>query len=511
MANNDSHREPMSSMTRRSFLATTGMALGAGMAGAQSANDPSVERAKIEAEDRRTRNRTARALKAKGKGNGLNLIVIVADTWRTDHLGCYGSQRAKTPHLDEFARNAVVFERSYADGLPTLPARRVYHTGKSVIPGSQWMGLPAGEVTLAQILGKHGYWSGLLCDVYHYFAPDMNLHVGFDNWQWIRGQEHDPYLGGPREKFQPKAHMPADLWSPSYDPHLRQYLMNTQYRKGEDDYFCAQTTRAAMDWLEQNATNRPFMLWIEMFDPHEPWDPPPRFAKMYRDDYGYDRFLFGYGVQNAKHKPDFTPHLPVIRDLYRSEVTFSDHCIGRLLERIEQLGLLDDTVIAFTSDHGTHLGEFGQVQKQAALLNSCLTHLPLIIRHPERSTAGTRVPAIVSAMDYAPTFCSLLGIEDPAGMHGQNLWPLVTGKVNRLRDRAFTQYGQFASLRTDKWHYFQGLQARNPGLGPMLCDLTADPGEQKNVLAAHPEVAAELRQCLCERHGCELPKPVVKG
>ncbi|GAI11738.1 unnamed protein product, partial [marine sediment metagenome] len=136
-----------------------------------------------------------------------------------------------------------------------------------------------------------------------------------------------------------------------------------------------------MDWLEQNAKGNPFMLWIDMFDPHEPWDAPERFQKMYRDEYSYERYMFGYGVRNADIRPD---DLPVIKDLYAAEVTFSDYCIGRLLKRVEQLGLMDNTIIVFSTDHGTHLGEKGCVQKTPGLLNACVTRIPLIIKHPDK-------------------------------------------------------------------------------------------------------------------------------
>jgi arylsulfatase A-like enzyme len=287
--------------------------------------------------------------------------------------------------------------------------------------------------------------------------------------------------------------------------------MNTQHFKGEDDYFCARTATAAMEWLDMNATNSPFMLWIEMFDPHEPWDPPPRFAKMVRDDYGYDRFLFGYGVQGGAIKPDFTPHLSVIRDLYRAEVTFTDHCIGRLLEKLEQMKLLDETIVVFTSDHGTHLGELGYVQKQAALLNSLVMHVPLMIRHPDRSTAGKRVSALTSTIDYAPTFCSLLGIDDQDHMDGKNLWPLVEGRSDSLHERTFTQFGNFASVRNDSWHYFQHLSGNNVGAGPCLYDLNADPDETQNVAEAHPDQVQQLRERIAERVGHKLPEPAAAG
>jgi arylsulfatase A-like enzyme len=502
-------------LNRRGFLSRVG--LGAAGAAALAGTSQGAEPAKAhepaelapdqrELAERGVRNRAARAIKRTAKPNGLNLVVLIADTFRRDHVGAYGAERVKTPCLDQLAAESVVFDNAFADGLPTIPCRRVYHTGKSVLPGAAWIPHPAEEVNVAQILGAHGFWTGLVCDVYHYFKPDMNLHAGFDTWEWIRGHESDPYLGGPKEKFQPKDHMPADLWNPSYDNAMRTYMMNSQEWETEDDYMAAHTVSRATKWLERNATNTPFMLWVEMFDPHEPWDAPPRFQKMYRDDYGFERFLFGYGVQGGANKPDFTPHLPVIRDLYAAEVSYVDHCVGRLLESMEKMKLLDNTIVVFTTDHGTHLGELGYVQKQPALLNSLVMHLPLFIRHPDRSTAGKRVAELVSAIDFAPTFCHMLGIDDQEQMDGQSMWPLVTGQRDRLHDRVFTQFSNFASVRDRGWHYFQHVSGNNPGAGPCLYDLEQDPGETKNVLEAHADVGANLRAMLADRLKQELPK-----
>lgn len=507
---NNQPAQRKSGVSRRTFLSALGAsgALAATSASGSEADQPNEQALfgrEREILERRKRGAAQRAIKQTSRANGMNLIVVIADTWRTDHLGAYGNSRAKTPHLDHLASQGVLFENMYGDGLPTIPARRVYHTGKSIVPGARWIPLPADDVTMAQILKKHGYWTGLVADVYHYFKPDMNLHVGFDTWQWIRGQESDPYLGGPREAFQPKQHMPPELWNPAYDKQMRQYMMNTQYWKGEDDHFSAQTVRTACHWLDQNATNSPFMLWVELFSPHEPWDPPKRFANMYRDDYGYERFLFGYGVQSGKHKPDFEPFLPTIRDLYRAEVTYVDYCIGRLLEKIESLKLLDDTVIVFTTDHGTHLGELGYVQKQPALLNRCVMHLPLIIRHPDNNVAGKRIAALTSAMDLAPTCCQLLGIDDQIQMNGANMWSLVTGQNDKLRDRTYTQFGSFGSVRDLNWHYFQNVQGKFRGAGPCLYDLRKDPGEATNVLSQNVEVAREMAEHLADRFGGKLP------
>jgi arylsulfatase A-like enzyme len=434
--------------------------------------------------------------------SGLNIIVIIADTFRADHLGCYGSTRVKTPHLDKLARESVVFTDVTTEGLPTIPCRRVYHTGKSVLPEAKWQPLEKEDITFAQILGKCGFTNGFIVDTYHYFKPDYNFHRGFDSWQWIRGQETDKWKSGPKGAFDPRKHMPAHLWNETYDRNMRQYLMNTQDRRGPDDYFCAQSCKAATDWLERNSKNKPFMLWIDMFDPHEPWDAPPQFQRMYRDEYPYERYLFGYGVRNQDIRPE---DLPVIRDLYAAEVTFSDYCIGRLLERVEQMGLMDDTVIVFSTDHGTHLGEEGCVQKTPGLLNQCVTHIPLIIRHPDSSFAGKRIGGLVNAIDYLPTFLSLLGVRDYKNVDGQDMWPLATGQAESIHEEVYTVFGNFGAIHTLDWHYFQNVRGNGTGKGPCLYNLKADPAQTKNVLRDFPDMAKQLRGKLENYLKIEIP------
>ena len=435
------------------------------------------------------------------KPNGLNLIVIVADTWRTDYLGVYGGRKVPTPHLDRFAAEGVLFENAYADSLPTLPTRRVWQAGRSLLADKDpwWAAHDPEAVTIAEVLSKAGYYTGLIADTFHYFKPGMNFHQGYQTFEWIRGQESDAWIAG-THRFDPSSHMPSHLVNEKYMAAMQQYMANTSGRKSEDDYFCAQTTAAAIRWLELRDARQPFFLWVDMFDPHEPWDAPPRFQKMVRPDYGYDRFLFGYGVRNEDiRESDYA----VIRDLYAAEAAFSDFIIGRLLAKIDALGLRDDSIVVFASDHGTHLGELGCVQKTAGLCNSAIAHVPLIVRHPDRRFAGKRVRELVGAADYMPTFLSLLGIEGFPGLDGKNFWSLTAG--GRNHERIFFGYGNFAAVRDQRWHYFQHFRGADPGKGPALYDLEADPAEEHNVVENHPDVVDERRALIADRFQAELP------
>jgi arylsulfatase A-like enzyme len=434
---------------------------------------------------------------------GMNIIVIIADSWRWDYLGITGNTRIKTPNIDALAAEGVYFDNCYADGLPTIPARRVMHTGNSIIEGkSKWKPLENGDITFANILGKAGFTTSFIVDTFHHFKPDMNFHKDFDSFTWIRGQEVDRYKSGPKNSVNPENHVPEHLLSDDLRTNMTQYLLNTKDRSGEEDYFCAQSCNAAEEWLAENKDNDgPFMMFMDMFDPHEPWDAPPRFQKMYRDSYPFDRYLFGYGVDvDDVREEDY----PILRDLYSAEVSFSDHCIGKLIDRVKSLGLWDNTIIAFSSDHGTHLGEQGCIQKQAKLLNSCIARVPLIIRHPDKSTHGKRIDALTSHMDFMPTFLEMLGVKTNREFDGQNMWDLITGAKDKLRDYAVTGYGNYGSVHTEKWHYLRNVWGKEPGLGPQLYDITVDHNEEVNVIADHPDVVTGLEAIMESEFGVEL-------
>ena len=127
----------------------------------------------------------------------------------------------------------------------------------------------------------------------------MNFHKGFDSFHWIRGQEADAWISGPLDLYEPAQHMPSYHLNDRYVRQMKQYMANTASRKGEEDYFCARSCQTAMTWAERNTRQKPFFCGSTVFDPHQPWDAPPRFQKMYRDDFGFERYLFGYGVQNS--------------------------------------------------------------------------------------------------------------------------------------------------------------------------------------------------------------------
>lgn len=447
----------------------------------------------------------------------MNLIVISTDTWRSDHLGCYGNGWIQTPNLDRLAEEGVVFENFFAEALPTLCARTVFYTGRHLWPGWEvhahrgdhlgyqpgWHQIPEDWVTVSEALQEAGYTTALVSDLYHQFKPTGNWHRGFFSWQWIRGQEQDRYITGPRAAVDLSPYVQAGGYERRRFQGLEQYLLNQLDRKGEEDYLCARVLRAAAEWLRRNVENAPFLLWCECFDPHEPWDPPTAYADRYCPGYEGPELISPPGEVDQVSEAE----LQRIRALYAGECSLVDAWAGHLFDVVGELGLWEETVVAFVSDHGTNLGERGAIRKRPWTLERQEAGLPLIIRHPDRTYAGRRVGALLYAPDLAPTLLGLLGQEAPETMTGKDFWPVVTGEVDALHGEVVSAYGPYAALRNMEWLYTaryapEGAMGRAEVLPPRLCRVEED---LRDVIGDYPEVAAEmdarLRELAAVREG----------
>jgi len=156
----------------------------------------------------------------------MNVIMLINDTWRWDYLGCYGNDWIKTPNLDQFASEATLFEYCYSEGLPTVPTRTTFFTGRFTFPFRGWQRLEPTDVLLAEILWNKGFNTAMVTDVYHLHKPSMAFERGFDFTKHIRGHEGDPYIIDPDHRITP----PADiLHESSWDKPTGQNLDDRFY------------------------------------------------------------------------------------------------------------------------------------------------------------------------------------------------------------------------------------------------------------------------------------------
>ncbi len=439
----------------------------------------------------------------------MNLIIIVADSLRRDHLGAYGNAWIHTPHLDRLAKESIMFTNAVAEGLPTIPFRRALHTGCRTFPFDDyrgprkgdmvklpgWQPLWENDVTVAEILSENGYLSGFITDTYHQFKPSMNFHRGFDNFLFIRGQEADRYATGTLSGNIDVGHYykPAPINPTWGKPLLVRYFKNVRDRREEKDYFAPRVFQAGMDWIGENRRAGNFFLLLDSFDPHEPWDPPRKYADLYDPGYRGKEIISPIGHDSSYLTGK---ELNRVRALYAGEVTMFDHWLGKFLRRLEKLGLRGNTLLVFIADHGIFLGEHGIIKKAPHALYPQLTDLPFFIRLPGGRYAGRRVSGFAQNHDVLPTVLYLLGIKHNGPVDGMNLWPLITGRKKKIRDYVTCAYGyagiNFYCARDGDYLYIRSSDRKYV----RLYDLKRDPGQRTDVAGAFPAAVKRMEKLL---------------
>jgi len=443
----------------------------------------------------------------------MNLIIIIADSLRKDHVGCYGNFRIRTPNIDAFAKMSVRFTNMYPESLPTLPFRRAIHTGMRAYPFRNhrgmkwdivrlagWGPIPEEQDTLSEILERRGYRNYFITDTLPYFQPSLNFHRGFHHYAFIRGQQQDRWL--PLIRMKPSEFdklFYSKQQKRSHAELLEQYFSNISTRRSEEDWFAPQVYRRAMSWLEGAAAHQPFFMLIDTFDPHEPWDPPEYYTRMYDSEYCGDKnisvLLYG------KSDPIPADILKNVRARYAGEVTMVDSWFGFFMEKIEALGLLGDTLIFFVSDHGHLLGEHNLVGKLGYGLYKELVDIPAIYYDPALSDKGGACDALCYNIDIISTILRRLEIEPETPREGINLYPIIEGKQKGPRHYLTCSYNDWVWVRKDNLvaniHY--------GGRPAWLCDIKDDADEKKNIAPERDDVVRELFELALKDAGGRLP------
>jgi arylsulfatase A-like enzyme len=425
----------------------------------------------------------------------MNVILIVSDTFRRDHLGCYGNPWIHTPHLDRLADQSIVFDHRYAASFPTVPHRADVLTGKYSFAYLGWRPLPQSEVTLPQLLTGAGYSTMGIVDTPFYMRHGYGYDRGFADFDFVRGQNY---------------------MAPTWEDALHG-------RRHEADYFAPATMTRAEQWLERHYEER-FFLLVDVWDPHEPWDPPAYYAARYP---GYDG--------KPAHWPcywDWQEAGLAEADVKRAhahycgEITMVDRWVGRLLERVESLGLMEDTAIIFTSDHGHYFGEHGLFGKAMqrdehgfnldtfapgrwyrSPLYDEITRIPLLIYLPQFEPA--RIEALATAPDLMPTILELAGVEVPDDVQGSSLMPLLHGNTGPIHDFVVTSWALYnpgqtirvvddlersvvehlpSTITDGQWTLLYAVE----GEPVELYRTAVDPAQQENVFEQNLSIAREL-------------------
>jgi arylsulfatase A-like enzyme len=468
----------------------------------------------------------------------MNVIVIMNDSLRRDHIGAYGVPAPfdrpghagepfiDTPNLDALAAESALFEQCYIASYPTVPNRRDLFTGRWGFNETGWEPLRPEDVLLAEVLGQEGVVTQLFFDTLPMGGAGYSFERGFTGWEWVRGQHGDAYVTAPWP-----IQIPCQLHKLRAAPkRMQQVLRNSYARHYERDYMAPHTFSRACDWLEDNYTHPGFMLWIDTWDPHEPFDPPPYDYARYADP-AYDGEAITY-PQYGRTDYLSAAELNDIRARYAGEVRMVDRGIGQLMAKVRALGLERNTLIIQITDHGYLLGEHHLLGKPGDLLGNLYEptcHVGMFIRHPEGNAAGQRLAGLVQPPDVMPTILDFLGAPVPPTVQGRSLLPLMRGEAGSIRHLAvsgrFTydlkpgvldtsfQFDGMAGSRShicartvtkDRWCYV----AAPYDMRSELYDLSSDPDQQHDLVAQHPEVARALRlEMLRFLEGLGAPEP----
>ena len=432
----------------------------------------------------------------------MNIVFVVFDSLRKDCVGRYGSPfwgPVHTPHLDAFARESLVMTRAYPESLPTLPARRAMYTGRRVYPFHEgdfhlkgdfvgapgWGPIPESHDTLAELLGKAGYRTGLVADVYHMFKPSKNYTRGFDQWTFLRGQETDPGRSGPRlSQAELDYWLPKELQNDHTVAFVQKCITNMRDRTHEEDYLAPRVLKEASRWLEENRDADRFFLMVESFDPHEPWLVPAHYRDMYCDGAGREQVASGY-----RDVSNWDPRLlERTQANYSGLVSLCDRWFGYFVEQMRVLGLLDDTMVIVTADHGHSIGDRGFMGKRGYPSMPEVYDVPLMVRFPGAEHAGAASDMFVQHTDLTAVVLNAAGLGVQDAMDGAPfLEEAISGEAG-VRDHVTIAWGSAVTVIDGRWW----LNCKIDGAGVLLYDLDGADPFAENVAGGNAETVRRL-------------------
>jgi arylsulfatase A-like enzyme len=414
-----------------------------------------------------------------------SIVLVTVDTLRADALGAYGARPSRTPRLDRLAAESTLFERATAPMPLTRPSHFSILTSRyprehGVL--NNRIALPESERTLAEILAEHGYRTAAFVAV-SLLARGSGFEQGFETVEGPAGRQR---AGGP-------------------------------------------VVEQALAWVDSLGPAERFLLWVHLFDPHEPYAPPPEHRLEVDRELGQRLPSVGWQeiYETARENDGDVPRavLEHAKALYRGEVSATDTWIGALLDGLAARGRgLEETIVVVTADHGECF-EDGVYFEHAHCLRDPAIRVPLLVRYPPGFPPGARVSSVVSTLDIAPTLLAAVGIEPPADWSGRRLrasdgadpryvliqYPYyeqraVTGRLEKRREVVKTVAGEPTLpvlIATEKvglvgpdWTY---LRARGPeGASEELYPSAGAPGEGHGAPEARPGERERLAALLDE-------------
>lgn len=434
----------------------------------------------------------------------LNVLFMVADDLNTD-MGSYGAP-VETPHLDRLAERGVRFERAYCQYPLCSPSRASFLTGRrpdrtGVLTNPRRNQLSPhfreripDTVTLPQLFKEHGWYSARVGKLYHYGVP---LHIGTASL--------DDYVSwdltiNPRGRDRDRLDQVFSLIPGRFGGTLSWLADDGEDAEQTDGIGALEAVRL-LERFKNEA--RPFFLAVGFYRPHTPYVAPREYFDRYpldgielpvlsADDKARRPEAAYAGAKKEQDAMTDARRREAIQ-AYHASITFMDAQAGVVLDALERLGLSEQTVVVFTSDHGYHLGDHGLWMKMSLFERSA--RVPLIITSPGAKANGQAARGLAELVDLYPTLADLSGLQAPDYLDGVSLRPMLDDANETVREAAFTQARDGYAVRSDRWRYIEWSEGAK---GAQLYDMERDPNETNNLVEdpAHADTVAKLEALL---------------
>ena len=404
--------------------------------------------------------------RVQSAAKGPNILIVLADDLRWDALGAYGNGVVKTPNLDRLAEDGARLDAFYVAAPLCTPSRAAFLSG-----------LYPHQSDILDILGKADFDPGTAT-----IATHLNT-AGY-----VTGFVGKAHMGGDPRRWGFKV---CPIWLPSgSSPHKDPRLLVNGLEETVAGHITQIFADAAIRFLERHRADR-WLLWLATTAPHTPYYHDPKFS---------------YRAAEITPPPGW-PKGERFRAAdwpgYYSTISMLDEQVGRVLRRLDELGLAKDTLVFVTADNGEMFGSHGHQGKQMWFEESA--RVPALVRWPGTIRPGTHVVSPISSVDLLPTVLELVGKEQPKTLEGVSMLPALTGGTP-LRSAAYSEAnrrageggGYWRMIRTDRWKYVNLQYVTSRHRGERLYDLKNDPSELKDLAKSkeHGKVLLQMRQQL---------------
>lgn len=349
----------------------------------------------------------------------MRTVMLMFDTLTRNYLPNYGCTFTKMPNFERLSDCTVTFDEFYGGSMPCMPARRELHTGKYNFLNRGWGPLEPFDESCIDLLSRNGVYTHLVTDHTHYIEDGgATYHNRYDTYEFFRGQEGDRWV--PRGE--------ADLSFNTCKLNKNnisslQHLANRTRIQTEEEMPSVRCVSAGLDFLDHYHNQDNWFLQIECFDPHEPFYVPDKYRELYDCVDAKDAFNFpAYGPVEDKYTEDDIANL---RKEYCALLSMCDGQLGRVLDKLDQYDMWNDTMLIVNTDHGFFLGEHDFIGKNFPPMYDEVIHIPFFIHDPRAINAKGRRSVVAQTVDIPNTILGYFGLSFETETDGTDLLPTI--------------------------------------------------------------------------------------